>query len=448
MSPFPLRGATTSGETEERNTLYPSHRRYAAPAYFTNWNSGPNAVAIAVNPTIATPMKKKSASTRPPVTARPAIGPDAKAREMMVARPGPGDSARKNMPMANATADSSVMLAAHAPHHRRHREIGAFATGSEPVGGAQRIARIAVLPHLGLGIDTRNGEADTDDAADQRGDELCRRVTGLPLHLVRALLLRGKLGDVAQQPSAVFDDLGTAIGMDDGVVPGRHRLAGIRLGWIPARTDVGLGAREDQHRLRLGMSGEPLPVRVGTRKMAFDDERLALSPRHGRQMRGGEAVGIMADERGEGIRLHQRQYLRRIGHLELLGNEHESPLSAEDDSVGVPLSRFFRPTRPYSIVVALDAIGLPERPRNLILDLGAAEADVAQQPVVELAEMAALTGALEPSENSIEEARGKTAISLGPRGTHEVGARFVTRIVPIHLAFSSIRNIRLSQLPP
>ena len=114
----------------------------------------------------------------------------------------------------------------------------------------------------------------------------------------------------------------------------------------------------------------------------------------------------------------------------------------------MPLSRFFRPTHPYPIVIALVAIGLPERPRNLMLDLGAAEADVAQQPVVELAEMAALTGAVEPNENSIEEARGKTAISLGARGTHEVGTRFVVRIVPLHLAISSIRNLRLSQLPP
>ena len=72
----------------------------------------------------------------------------------------------------------------------------------------------------------------------------------------------------------------------------------------------------------------------------------------------------------------------------------------------MPLSRFFRPTRPYPIVIALDAIGLPEPLRNLVIDLGAAEADVAQQPVVELAELTALTGAIEPGENLIEEARG------------------------------------------
>ena len=113
----------------------------------------------------------------------------------------------------------------------------------------------------------------------------------------------------------------------------------------------------------------------------------------------------------------------------------------------MPLSRFFRPTRPYS-VVALDAIGVPERPRNFMIDLGAAEADVAQQPVVEFAEMAALTGVIEPGEYLIEEARDEAAVGLRPRGTHEVGTRFVTRIVPIHLAFSSIRNVRLSQLPP
>jgi hypothetical protein len=45
-----------------------------------------------------------------------------------------------------------------------------------------------------------------DDAADHGGDELRRRVAGLPLHLVRALLLRGEFGDVAQQPGAILDD--------------------------------------------------------------------------------------------------------------------------------------------------------------------------------------------------------------------------------------------------
>ena len=55
-------------------------------------------------------MNEKSASTRPAVTANPAIGPDASAREMIVASPGPGDNARKNMPMAKAMADSRVMV--------------------------------------------------------------------------------------------------------------------------------------------------------------------------------------------------------------------------------------------------------------------------------------------------------------------------------------------------
>src|SRR5262245_19228826 len=114
------------------------------------------------------PMKKKSASTSPPVTARPATGPEARAREMIVARPGPGDSARKNMPMANAMADSGDMLPAHAPHHRGHGRVGALAARDQAVGGAERIARIAVLSHLGLGIDARDGEADADDTADQR----------------------------------------------------------------------------------------------------------------------------------------------------------------------------------------------------------------------------------------------------------------------------------------
>jgi hypothetical protein len=47
-----------------------------------------------------------------------------------------------------------------------------------------------------------------------------------------------------------------------------------------------------------------------------------------------------------------------------------------------------------------------------MLDLGAAEADVAQQPVVELAQMTALARLIQPRENSIEEARDKAGAGL------------------------------------
>jgi hypothetical protein len=96
----------------------------------------------------------------------------------------------------------------------------------------------------------------------------------------------------------------------------------------------------------------------------------------------------------------------------------------------------------------LAAPAAPERLSYLMLDLGAAEADVAQQPVVELAQVTALTRTLEPGDDLIEEARDGTAVGLGARGTHKVGTRFVTRIVPIHLPFSSIRSVVLSRLPP
>src|SRR5262245_2490322 len=62
--------------------------------------------------------------------------------------------------------------------------------------------------------------------------------------------------------------------------------------------------------------------------------------------------------------------------------------------------------------------------------------------------MAPLAGTLSPGEGTIQEARDKAIAGLVPRGTHEVGTRFVTRIVPIHVTFSSIRNVELSRLPP
>jgi hypothetical protein len=82
-----------------------------------------------------------------------------------------------------------------------------------------------------------------------------------------------------------------------------------------------------------------------------------------------------------------------------------------------------RPPRPYLIISvgSLSAAPVPpERLRHFMLDLGAADADVAQQPIVELAQLASLTRALVPAEDSIEEARDKAIACPAARGTHEV----------------------------
>ena len=58
------------------------------------------------------------------------------------------------------------------------------------------------------------------------------------------------------------------------------------------------------------------------------------------------------------------------------------------------------------------AIGAPERLRDLVLDLGAADADIAQQPVIQFGQLAALTRAFEPVDDLVEEARDKAAAGL------------------------------------
>ena len=82
-----------------------------------------------------------------------------------------------------------------------------------------------------------------------------------------------------------------------------------------------------------------------------------------------------------------------------------------------------RPPRPYLIIttsnLSADSVA-PERQSHFMLDLGAADADVAQQPVVEFAQLASLARTVLPAEESIEEARDKAIAGLGAQGTHEV----------------------------
>ena len=88
----------------------------------------------------------------------------------------------------------------------------------------------------------------------------------------------------------------------------------------------------------------------------------------------------------------------------------------------VPASRRFSPAASLSHHhSALSAAPVPpERQRHFMFDLGAANADVAQQPVVELAQLAALARTLVPAEESIEETGDKAMASPAARGTHEV----------------------------
>ena len=75
-------------------------------------------------------------------------------------------------------------------------------------------------------------------------------------------------GDLLPQPVRIVLDPDAAMGLHDGVVPGRHHLAVLALGRVPGRGDVGLGTLEDDERFLRGV--EILPLGVGAGQMGLE----------------------------------------------------------------------------------------------------------------------------------------------------------------------------------
>ena len=147
---------------------------------------------------------------------------------------------------------------------------------------ALAIVGFAILTHLPFAFETRDGEAEAHDAAQHDIDVSLGRIGHRPRRGFARLLLVGQFADVAAQPVLVLHHLGTAVGVHDRIIPGRHRLCVQRFRRIPVGRDVALGALKDHQ--RLVARGEILPVRIGTREMAFDHAVGAVILQHRRQM--------------------------------------------------------------------------------------------------------------------------------------------------------------------
>ena len=109
------------------------------------------------------------------------------------------------------------------------------ATGTEikPFGNAATIRLATVLADLPLAVDRGDLDLDADDALQLRSDELVGRVANGPGYHALGLMAVGQPVDLRPNPLAVLDHAHPAPDLDDGVVPGRHHLAGLALGLIP-----------------------------------------------------------------------------------------------------------------------------------------------------------------------------------------------------------------------
>ena len=115
-------------------------------------------------------------------------------------------------------------------------------------------------------------------------------VGGRPGLRVGRLLLHAELGYVREQPGLVLHHLQPPVGVHRGIVLGRHHLAVLRLGGIPAR--AGCRLRGPGRSSARPVGGERPPLRVGPRHVALDapERPCAADLEHGRQCVANKAV--------------------------------------------------------------------------------------------------------------------------------------------------------------
>src|SRR6188472_1109388 len=120
-------------------------------------------------------------------------------------------------------------------------------------GHANDVGGGAVLADLPLAVDLENLDLDADDAFDLRSDERVRRVGYFPGMVADRLMLAGERIDLPAQPVDVVDDARPPAHLHHSIIPGRHDLAGLLLGRVPGRRDVGVGALEHRKYRRAGL---------------------------------------------------------------------------------------------------------------------------------------------------------------------------------------------------
>lgn len=183
------------------------------------------------------------------------------------------------------------------------------------------VGRAAVLAHLPLALDPRDGNLDADDGLELGVDEVRRRVVHRPRQRTAALLGVGQVGELAAQPDGILHRPGPAPGVHRGVVPGGHDTAGLGLGGVPRRAHVARFALE--HHQAFGHAGEFAPVGVGPRHVGAQHAVSALvgidQEGHRRGHQPGRAVG---DEERQRMGAHQRVQRGGIAFAERGGDVH------------------------------------------------------------------------------------------------------------------------------
>src|SRR5262245_21154866 len=157
------------------------------------------------------------------------------------------------------------------------------------------IAHIPILAHLPLALQSRDGKAEPDDASQHNLYVGPGRICCHPWRGFIALLLSGEFAHVTVQPLLLFHDLRTTIGMDDRIIPCRNDLPMLNLRRIPVGRNVTLGPLEDHQ--RLAALSQILPMRIGTREMAFNHSVWSIVFEQGRQMSGIEPGRARGHER-------------------------------------------------------------------------------------------------------------------------------------------------------
>jgi Phage integrase, N-terminal SAM-like domain len=174
------------------------------------------------------------------------------------------------------------------PHdHLGHLQIVGPSSLVEAFNDACAILDLSILAHLPLALDARDRKAKANDAAQHSLNVGLGRIRQRPWPGLFRLLLHCKLVYVAAQPALVVHYHGPTISMHDSVVPGRNNFLMVGFGEIPVGCDVPLHPMENHQ--RLAAFSKVLPMRVGSRQMAFDHPISRVVFEYSRQMGSEEA---------------------------------------------------------------------------------------------------------------------------------------------------------------
>src|SRR6185437_1637390 len=148
-------------------------------------------------------------------------------------------------------------IAARLSYDLRHGARIVIAHRLEPGDDALAVGGAAVLARLPLAPDVEDLDLDADDRAALHRDEIGWRVADRPGRFPALLERLRQLLDLLGEPGVVRD-LRPALGLDHGVIPGRHDFARLPLGRVPGGRDVMVMALEHDERVRRGFEIAPL----------------------------------------------------------------------------------------------------------------------------------------------------------------------------------------------